>query len=118
MVAVEANSWDAVREILPLLKSGVRRRAGLKLSEYVYAVRAWLKAQVQPQGLLLACLGPAGVGKASVIAALKSRPLTPFVHVHTMDLRPPILRPDPRVRAKTPRGRIGTVAKLVATCGL
>jgi serine acetyltransferase/thymidylate kinase len=111
--AVEANSWDAVREILPLLKSAVRRRAGLNASECVYAVRAWLKAQVQPQGLLLACLGPEGVGKASVIAALKNRPLTPFVDVHTMDLRPRILRPDPRVRAKTPRGRLGTIAKLL-----
>jgi serine acetyltransferase/thymidylate kinase len=111
--AVESDEWDALREILPLLVNGVRRRTRLTPLEWLHGLRAWSQAQWRPHGLLLACLGPEGVGKSDLIASLKERALAPFVHVHTMDLRPRIFRPDPRVKARTPRGRLGTMAKLL-----
>ncbi len=113
--AVENGSWDAVREIIPLLLAGVRRRTRFSILDGLHAARAWLRAQIQPPGLLLACLGPEGVGKTEVIGALKERPLAPFLQVHTMELRPRIFRaePPPSAQPKQPRGRLATIAKLL-----
>lgn len=111
--AVESDEWDALREILPMLVTALRRRTRFAAGEWLHGVKAWAQAQWRPHGLLLACLGPEGVGKSDLISSLKERALAPFVHVHTMDLRPRIFRPDPRVKARTPRGRLGTMAKLL-----
>jgi serine acetyltransferase/thymidylate kinase len=70
----------------------------------------------QPSGLLIACLGPDGSGKSSVIRALHERPMVPFHQVHTMELRPRLMRPGPVKgpgRALAPRGTFGTAAKLL-----
>lgn len=116
--AAESNDWHAVREIMPLLRVAVRRRCRLSFLDWIYEKAHRLRQTLRPTGLLLACLGPQGIGKSSVIAALKERPLAPFVRVHTMELRPRIFRPQTRdlprgQREQRPRGRIATIAKLV-----
>ena len=80
----------------------------------MHECRVRLSEWIRPRGLLLACLGPAGVGKASVIGALKNRPLAPFRGVHTMDLRPKIFRAESKDGQRLrPRGRVATVGKLL-----
>jgi thymidylate kinase len=66
--------------------------------------------------MLIACLGPQAAGKLDVIEALVANPLAPFVRGQTMHLRPHVMRP-PRPRSEAvkrkPRGRVGTIAKLM-----
>ncbi|MGH6611958.1 MAG: hypothetical protein ACRECQ_17070, partial [Burkholderiaceae bacterium] len=88
-------------------------------------VEPWLREQRRrlqrwrhPNGLLLACLGPDGSGKGSVIQALNVRPLKAFSGVHTMHLRPGLLRQSTTKeresrRAQKPWGRFATAAKLM-----
>jgi thymidylate kinase len=73
-------------------------------------VRRWR----EPAGLLVACLGPDGSGRSSVIEQLSARPLAPFADAHIMDLRPHLMRPVPvNPDSKVPRGPLGTMAKLM-----
>jgi thymidylate kinase len=116
--AADGNDWSAVRELLPSLRAGVRRRRRLRIIDWLYELRERVRAHLRPSGLLLACLGPQGIGKANVITALKDRPLAPFISVHTMELRPRIFRPQTKdlpagQRKQHPRGRIATIAKLM-----
>jgi thymidylate kinase len=68
----------------------------------------------EPAGLLIACLGPEGSGRVNVIEHLSAHPLAPFIQAHIMDLRPHVMRPVPvNPESKTPRGRLGTFAKLM-----
>jgi serine acetyltransferase/thymidylate kinase len=79
-------------------------------------VRRRLRAWRQPQGMLIACLGPRAVGKRDVIEALVAHPLAPFARAQTMQLRPHVMRPQrPQAEAgkRKPRGRLGTIAKLM-----
>jgi thymidylate kinase len=112
--AAESGDWEVVREIMPLLRKGIRRRKHFRPLDWLYEIRARVNEWIRPSGLLLACLGPVGVGKASVINALKERPLAPFRGVYTMDLRPQIFRGSSTPgRAQRPRGRLATMAKLI-----
>ena len=71
-------------------------------------VRRWR----EPAGLLIACLGPDGSGRTSVVEELGMRPLAPFAHAHIMDLRPHMMRPTPvDPDSRVPRGPLGTIAK-------
>jgi thymidylate kinase len=68
--------------------------------------------------LLIACLGPQGSGKGSVIEALNEKPLDVFENVHTMELRPGVMRagtikPGRSARQREPRGRFTTIVKLM-----
>lgn len=73
-------------------------------------VRRWR----EPSGLLIACMGPEGSGRANVIEQLSAHPLAPFEAAHIMDLRPHMMRPVPvNPDSRIPRGRFGTVAKLM-----
>lgn len=75
-----------------------------------HRVRRWR----EPSGLLIACLGPEGSGRSSVIEQLNARPLAPFAAAHIMDLRPHMMRPVPvNPDSRIPRGRFGTLAKLM-----
>ena len=68
----------------------------------------------EPAGLLIACLGPEGSGRVNVIEHLSAHPLAPFIQSHIMELRPRMMRPVPvNPESKTPRGRLGTLAKLM-----
>jgi serine O-acetyltransferase len=73
---------------------------------------------VRPHGLLIACLGPQGSGKSSVIEALNNKPLEVFANVHTMELRPGVMRAGTikagrSTRYREPRGRFTTIVKLM-----
>ena len=73
-------------------------------------MRRWRK----PSGLLIACLGPDGSGRTNVIDELNAQLLAPFAQVHTVDLRPHMMRPVPvNPDLRTPRGWFGTMAKLM-----
>jgi serine O-acetyltransferase len=68
--------------------------------------------------LLVACLGPDGSGKSSVIEALSQQPLLPFKDADTMHLRPGLLRrsgtqPRQKPKEEQPRGNAATLVKLV-----
>ncbi|MFC4307843.1 hypothetical protein ACFPN2_02010 [Steroidobacter flavus] len=68
----------------------------------------------EPSGLLIACIGPDGSGRTSVVEHLGARPLAPFLAAHRMELRPHIMRPVPvDPESRVPRGRLGTMAKLM-----
>jgi thymidylate kinase len=78
--------------------------------------RTWdgLRSWREPSGLLIACLGPDGSGRTSVIEQLSARPLAAFAQSYIMDLRPHVMRPKPvDPESKTPRGPLGTMAKLM-----
>jgi thymidylate kinase len=116
--AAERDDWSIVREHLGLLRAAVLRRRRISLAELWRAFWFRLGRPARMSGLLLACLGPQGIGKGEVIAALKARPLAPFGGIHTMELRPRIFRPRTQdlpvgTRKQRPRGRAGTIAKLV-----
>lgn len=112
--AAESGDWAVVREILPLLRAGLQRRRRFRVLDWLYECRVRMSEWARPRGLLLACLGPAGVGKTSVIGTLKERPLAPFRGVHTMELRPKIFRAASKDGHQLrPRGRLATVGKLL-----
>jgi serine acetyltransferase/thymidylate kinase len=116
--AAESDRWESVREIIPLLRAAVRRSQSLRIPDWMHERLQRMRRGLRPGGALLAFLGPQGVGKASVIEALKQRPLSPFVNVHTMELRPKIFRagtkdPPPHEPMERPRGPVATIAKLV-----
>lgn len=112
--AAESGDWDVARKLIPVFRAAVHRRKRFRLLDWWHQCRVRVAEWIRPSGLLLACLGPAGVGKASVISALKERPLAPFRGVHTMELRPKIFRAESADgKSLRPRGRLATVGKLI-----
>jgi serine acetyltransferase/thymidylate kinase len=116
--AAASGNWEAVQASARALRSALRLHN-------VVPPTTWLRARCSetmerwrhPSGLLIACLGPDGSGKTSVIRALRERPMTPFRGVHAMELRPRMMRPGPvkdvnAPHARVPRGKLGTMAKL------
>jgi serine acetyltransferase/thymidylate kinase len=88
---------------------GLSPRAN-RWQERLESLRRWR----QPSGLLIACMGPEGSGRSSVIAQLSARPLAPFREAHTMELRPRMMRPVPvNPDSRIPRGSFGIMAKLM-----
>ena len=68
----------------------------------------------EPSGMFIACLGPEGSGRTSVIEQLSAHPIAPFRDAHTMELRPRMMRPVPvNPDSRIPRGWLGTMAKLM-----
>lgn len=116
--AAEGNHWEPVRAAARQLRTVLRVSAISPVDSWIREHRRRMQRWRQPGGLLLACLGPDGSGKRRVISALNDRPLKPFCGVHTMHLRPGLLRQsttrerEPR-RAQKPWGRFATVAKLM-----
>ena len=71
---------------------------------------------------MIACLGPPGSGKGSVIEALSDRPLEVFENAHTMELRPGVMRAGTikagqSTRKREPRGSFTTIVKLMMFVG-
>ncbi|HKU15565.1 MAG TPA: hypothetical protein VJQ52_14305 [Steroidobacteraceae bacterium] len=116
--AAASVDWEAARACLRSLQSALHFRNIVPplvwLHEELNRLRSWLR----PRGLLIACLGPAGSGKSTVIRALSETPLEVFDKVHSMELRPGVMRagtiiPTRTTRKREPRGRVGTIAKLI-----
>lgn len=106
--AAASGSWEAAQACLR------PPQGALRLRNELIRLRNWLR----PRGLLIACLGPPGSGKSSVIQALSERPLDVFESVHTMELRPGVMRAstikDGRApRKREPRGGFTTIVKLM-----
>lgn len=116
--AAASGHWEPVQAAARALRSALRLRKVMPPS-------AWLRARLDafgrwrhPAGMMIACLGPDGSGKTSVIRALRERPMKPFREVHAMELRPRLMRPGPikdpnAPHARIPRGTLGTMAKLL-----
>jgi len=118
MRAAASGNWEAVQACLRPLQSALRLRNIVPplvwLREELTRLGSWFR----PQGLLIACLGPPGSGKSSVIQALSSKPLEVFEHVHMMELRPGVMRAETvkagsSTRKREPRGRFTTIIKLM-----
>jgi serine acetyltransferase/thymidylate kinase len=116
--AAASNDWEAARACLRLLQSALHFRnivpPPVWLREELTRLRTWFR----PPGLLIACLGPPGSGKGSVIQALSDQPLAVFENAHTMELRPGVMRAgtikaNRSVRMREPRGRFTTIVKLM-----
>jgi serine acetyltransferase/thymidylate kinase len=116
--AAASNNWEAVHACLRPLQSALRLRNIVPplvwFREELTRMRSWFR----PQGLLIACLGPPGSGKSSVIQSLSDKPLDVFENVHTMELRPGVMRASTikagsRTRTSEPRGRFTTIVKLM-----
>jgi Serine acetyltransferase len=116
--AAASGDWEGVRACLRLLQSALHFRnivpPPVWLREELTRLRSWWR----PPGLMIACLGPAGSGKSSVIQALSEQPLQVFENAHTMELRPGVMRagtikPGRAQRTREPRGRFTTIVKLM-----
>jgi serine acetyltransferase/thymidylate kinase len=118
MRAASSGNWEVVHACLRPLQSALRLRNIVPplvwLRQELIRVRSWSR----PQGLLIACLGPPGSGKSSVIQSLSGKPLEVFENVHMMELRPGVMRagtikPTSNTRKREPRGRFTTIIKLM-----
>jgi serine O-acetyltransferase len=116
--AAASGDWEAARACLRSLQSALHFRnivpPPVWFREQLTRLRTWFR----PPGLLIACLGPPGSGKGSVIEALSGRPLEIFETAHTMELRPGVMRagtikPGRSTRQREPRGRFTTIVKLM-----
>ncbi len=116
--AAESGDWQAAQACIRPLQSALHFRNIVPplawFREELTRLRNWLR----PPGLLIACLGPPGSGKSSVIQALRERPLEMFAGTHTMELRPGVMRADTvkasrTTRQREPRGRFTTNVKLM-----
>jgi serine O-acetyltransferase len=116
--AAASGNWEPVQAAARALRSALRLRNLVPPRAWLHAKSGKLYRWRHPDGLLIACLGPEGSGKTSVIRALRERPMTPFRGVYTMELRPRLMRPHPTLDAngrppRVPRGKFGTMAKLL-----
>lgn len=116
--AAVADHWEPVRASRNALYSALAFRnvpwPGAWRSELRRRLRCWTR----PHGMLIACLGPEAAGRREIIKALVEHPLAPFSRSQMMQLRPHVMRPRPAYpasdpRSRKPRGRIGTIAKLM-----
>ena len=106
-------SWLNEQQRPDFMSLRVRRHAA-RQGSWWQRKRDQLRRWREPSGLLIACLGPDGSGRSSVIEQLCARPLAPFADAHMMDIRPHVMRPVPvNPESKVPRGRLGTFAKLM-----
>lgn len=116
--AAASGNWEAVHASLRPLQSSLHFRNLVPPLSWLREELDKLAGWIRPPGLLIACLGPQGSGKSSVIHALSEQPLELFRTVHTMELRPGVMRAGTTkagdtTRKRTPRGRFGTIAKLM-----
>jgi len=118
MRAAASGDWEGARACLRPLQSALHFRNIVPplvwFREELTRLRKWLR----PPGLMIACLGPPGSGKSSVIRALSEQPLQVFESSHTMELRPGVMRagtikPGRSQRTREPRGRFTTIIKLM-----
>lgn len=115
MRAIESAQWESIRDAMPMLQRALRRRRLVNPADALYALWRRIRDWFRPRGVLLACLGPEGVGKSRVIEALCARPPAPFESVHAMELRPKVVRAGskgPASKSRAPRGRLAAIAKL------
>jgi serine acetyltransferase/thymidylate kinase len=118
MRAAASGNWEAVHACLRPLQSALRLRNIVPPLVWLRGELARLRSWSRPQGLLIACLGPPGSGKSSVIQSLSGKPLEVFENVHMMELRPGVMRagtikPTSDTRKREPRGRFTTIIKLM-----
>jgi serine O-acetyltransferase len=116
--AAQSGDWQAAQACVRPLQSALHFRnivpPPVWFREELTRMGNWFR----PRGLLIACLGPPGSGKGSVIQALTERPLEVFEHTHTMELRPGVMRAgtikaNRSTRERQPRGRFTTIVKLM-----
>jgi len=112
--AAASGHWDAVRASLRALGAALTfHNVPAPPNFFVELQRCW-RQWLRPHGMLIACLGPDGAGRAEAVRRLAERPLAIFDGAQVMQMRPQVMRPAPRTPA--PRrgawGRLGAAAKL------
>lgn len=116
--AAASGNWEPVDASTRALQTTLSLRNVLTPIAWLRSKLIDIQSWFQPSGLLLACLGLEGSGKRNVIAALNERTAEPFHNVHTMVLRPGLMRPgslkpNPASRRHPVRGRLATMAKIM-----
>ena len=116
--AAASGDWQPAHDCLRPLQNALHFRNIVPPLVWFREELARLRNWFHPPGLLIACLGPPGAGKGSVIQAMSERPLEVFANAHTMELRPGVMRAgtvkaNRTTRKREPRGRFTTVVKLM-----
>jgi serine acetyltransferase/thymidylate kinase len=109
------DHWEPVRASRNALYSALTFHNVPSPVSWPYDLTRRLRCWTQPQGMLIACLGPEAAGRRDVIDGLVAKPLAPFARAQRMQLRPHVMRParPPSGIKRKPRGRLGTIAKLM-----
>jgi serine acetyltransferase/thymidylate kinase len=95
IAAAACERWDDLIDNLPMLRKRLRPTGVRAISAaWRHWKRRW-ESWRHPNGLLVACLGPDGSGKRTLIAGLQERPPQPFEGIFTMRLRPSLIRQAP-----------------------
>lgn len=115
--AAVAEQWTPVRAARDALHAALAFHNVPSPASGRSELRRLWRRYMRPQGMLIACLGPDGAGKSEVIEALTAHPLAPFDRGRSMHLRPYVMPPrrkrDDHMQMRKPRGRLGTIAKLM-----
>lgn len=117
--AATVNEWAGVRAALPHLRRALRRSIALSPREALSEAGKVLGRVLRPTGMTVACLGPDGSGKSSVIEQVTTHLAPAFRRTKVFHLRPRLLLAgdgaaaavaDPH--ALPPRGPVASLAKL------
>ncbi|MEE8275328.1 MAG: thymidylate kinase-like protein, partial [Alphaproteobacteria bacterium] len=116
--AAEDNDWGALRAALPHFRDGLRTRLSWTAAERWGEFKRRIGRAMRPTGLVVAVLGPDGVGKSSVIERLNAALAPAFRRTHRLHLRPRLAVggggaavTDPH--GEPPRSAIASAAKLI-----
>ena len=115
--AATTNEWAGVREALPRLQRALRRATRLKPLELLAEAGRAFERVRRPTGMTLACLGPDGSGKTSVLERVTADLAPAFRRTRQLHLRPRLLAPGRRAPvsdpyALPPRDALASTAKL------
>ncbi len=116
--AAEDDDWSAVRAALPRLARGLRARLPRTAADRWGEIKRRIARAQRPTGLVVAVLGPDGVGKSSLIERLEAALAPAFRRTHRLHLRPRLAVggggaavTDPH--GEPPRSAIASAAKLI-----
>lgn len=117
IASAACERWDSMIDGLPRLRSTLRPRGSAAIGAKWRRAKRRALCVRQPTGLLVACLGPDGSGKRSLIESLSARPMPPFAQVYPMLMRPRLIRqaltnPTIKPRDEKPRGTFAVPIKL------
>jgi serine acetyltransferase/thymidylate kinase len=121
--AATDNEWDGVRAALPQLRRSLMRSVSLSPAEALLQAGVLLGRVLRPAGMTVACMGPDGSGKSSVIERVNAELALAFRCTKVFQLRPGLLASGPDAAAAAVEGAPvaplrGPVASLAKLAGM